>query len=204
MSKQIILIPARGGSKRLENKNIRLLKDRSLLQRSMDIGIAMGIDTWISTDMSPAVLIGDGVIVDLPSEKPPDMSFIPRPYYLARNTTAMIEVLRHAVGYVQGRTGRMIDRVILLQPTSPLREVGDVEGCIRMFESDRCRESGMAVCTCVNRERNGAVYIYPAARIMSDEKISWLHYQMPPNRSVDIDLLSDWRRAEEYLDSLTP
>lgn len=107
--KNIVVIPARGGSKRLPNKNVRLLDGVPLIVRSITYAKLYSdfIDEiFVSTEDAEIkrIAIEEGVKV------------IDRPPELATDTSTTVSVLQHALTRVQD-----VENVILLQPTNPLR-----------------------------------------------------------------------------------
>lgn len=107
------VIPARGGSKRLPGKNIRILGNKPLIAWSIDVvkGIPEICDVLVSTE--------DEKIAEIAKEF---NAFVPwlRPIELATDTATSIEVILHALDWYE-REKQEVDGVILLQPTSPFR-----------------------------------------------------------------------------------
>lgn len=108
--KNIVFIPARGGSKRLPGKNIKLLEGLPLIVHSINyakqnLGIIDKI--LVSTDDSEIKKIAKSNGVEV----------IDRPIELAQDLTSTLQVLQHAIIALQ----EPYDNVILLQPTNPLR-----------------------------------------------------------------------------------
>lgn len=110
MKKNLVIIPVRGGSKRLPQKNIRLLGDIPLLVHSIKYAKEFPEichDIVISTDDPDIkeIALKEGVIV------------IDRPKELSGDLTTTVEVLKHVVSVLS----RDYNAVILLQATNPLR-----------------------------------------------------------------------------------
>ena len=109
----LALIPARGGSKRLPGKNIRILGDKPLIVWSIDAakGIPEICDILVSTDSSEIAEISkeSGVLV-------PWL----RPANLATDTASSVDVALHALDWYEAEKGA-VDGLLLLQPTSPFR-----------------------------------------------------------------------------------
>lgn len=109
----LALIPARGGSKRLPGKNIRMLGDKPLIIWSIDAakGIPEICDILVSTDSSEIAEIckESGVLV-------PWL----RPAELATDTASSVDVAIHALDWYESKYGT-VDGLLLLQPTSPFR-----------------------------------------------------------------------------------
>lgn len=119
------LIPARGGSKGVPRKNIRLLRGKPLLQYTAEAALAAGrlTHTILSTDDEEIAAAGRACGVDVP--------FL-RPAALAGDTTPMLPVVQHALRWFDEQ-GSRFDAVCLLQPTSPLRRASDIDRCIEML-----------------------------------------------------------------------
>jgi len=109
----LAVIPARGGSKRLPGKNIRMLGDKPLIVWTIDAakGIPEICDILVSTDNSEIAEISkeSGVLV-------PWL----RPAELATDTASSVDVAIHALDWYESKHGT-VDGLLLLQPTSPFR-----------------------------------------------------------------------------------
>ncbi|MFC1675334.1 cytidylyltransferase domain-containing protein [Candidatus Omnitrophota bacterium] len=120
------IIPARKGSKRLSNKNIRFLLGRPLIAYTIRAALKSRLldKVIVSTD--------DRKIAKIARSYGAEVPFI-RPKYLAEDDTPMVPVLKHAVRWVEKSWRRRVAMVVLLQPTSPLRSDQDIDRCIRMI-----------------------------------------------------------------------
>ena len=121
------LIPARGGSKGIPRKCITPCAGRPLLEYSClaALGARRLEATFLSTDDEEIARIGRATGLQVPFMRPPE---------LAQDDTPMIPVLKHALGEIENRLGK-IDGLLLLQPTSPLRESQHINEAIALFES---------------------------------------------------------------------
>ena len=130
MSGVLGVIPARGGSKGIPGKNIRLLAGRPLLEYTVRAARESGvIDRLIlSTDSSEIAEVGRGLGVELP--------FL-RPSALAQDDTPMLAVLQHALAFLEER-GWSPDIITLLQPTAPLRRPAHIIDAITLLRSSGC------------------------------------------------------------------
>ena len=120
------VIPARGGSKGIPNKNIALLSGRPLLAYTADAvsGSRLLTRCVVSTD-SPAIAeVARGLGLDVPFARPAE---------LAQDNTPSIPVLQHAVRWLEENRGESFDAVMTLQPTSPLRRAEDIDGAIELL-----------------------------------------------------------------------
>lgn len=125
----LIVIPARGGSKGIPRKNIREFCGRPLIAYSIDVARELAPDSRIilSTD--------DGEIRSVARACGLEVDYV-RPAHLGGDTVGSREVILDAMDWADGR-GIAYDKVVLLQPTSPLRLVEDVRGAIELFD-DEC------------------------------------------------------------------
>jgi CMP-N,N'-diacetyllegionaminic acid synthase len=121
----LFLIPARAGSKGLPGKNYKPLAGKPLILYSLEVARELADDTdiCVSTD-------DKNVIEGLKAEGY-NVPFI-RPDELATDFAGSREVMLHALDHYQSM-GRDIDRLILLQPTSPFRTARHVQEAISLF-----------------------------------------------------------------------
>lgn len=127
--KTLWLIPARGGSKGIPGKNIKSFCGRPLVCRAIDqaLQLASPDDTvFVSTD--------DNKIADIAKTCGDVVPFL-RPIYLASDTSSTYDVIMHALEEFES-TGKSFDRVVLLQPTSPLRTAEDIKEAISLWKPD--------------------------------------------------------------------
>ncbi len=124
----IITICARGGSQGLPGKNIRPLLGKPLIawtiEQAQRSGLARGI--YVSTD--------DEQIAEVARAHGATVPFV-RPAELATSTAAKLPVIQHLVAWVEANE-MPVDRIIDLDPTSPLREVSDILACNALLDED--------------------------------------------------------------------
>lgn len=127
MTRVLGLIPARGGSRGVPRKNLRPLGGRPLLAYTAQAALAATrlARVVLTTDDAEIAQVGEALGLEVP--------FI-RPAALAADDTPMLPVIRHALD-VLGAGGDCYDAVCLLQPTTPFRPAGAVDGCIAMLEA---------------------------------------------------------------------
>ncbi len=121
------VVTARGGSKGLPGKNLRLLAGRPLIEHTIATAIASGaFDRLIlSTDDDAIAAAGRTCGCEVPFLRPVD---------LARDETPHLPVLQHAVQWLRDCDRYDPDAVMILQPTSPLRRAADICGSIATLE----------------------------------------------------------------------
>lgn len=126
--KILALIPARGGSKRLPGKNIRILGGKPLIVWSIDVArdISEICDVLVSTD--------DPAIAAVCSKAG---AFVPwlRPAGLATDTASSVDVALHALDWYEAEKGA-VDGLLLLQPTSPFRTKNTMRRGIQLFNKN--------------------------------------------------------------------
>lgn len=124
----LFVIPARGGSKGLPGKNIKELCGKPLIAYSIDVAREFVDDKHIcvSTDSEEIKQVVESYGLSLP--------FL-RPDYLATDTATTNDVLVHAVNFFKEQ-GIEYKKLVLLQPTSPLRTSQDVQGAIKLYHDD--------------------------------------------------------------------
>ena len=120
--KILVIIPARGGSKRLPRKNILDLAGKPL--------IAWSIEAAKRSKYIDRVILSsdDEEIIAFAEEFECDVPFV-RPKELAEDATRSIDVVTHALKSLE----EPYEYVILLQPTSPLRTSEDIDRAIELF-----------------------------------------------------------------------
>ena len=120
------IITARGGSKGIPGKNLKLLGGRPLLDFTIDAANDTPLDRLIlSTE--------DRKIADAAKSLGCEVPFM-RPAELARDETPHLPVIVHAVKWLFEHEGYKPDIVLTLQPTSPLRSSADIAAALRMLE----------------------------------------------------------------------
>ena len=126
--KPLVIIPARGGSKGIPHKNIKLLGGKPLICRAIDNAraVAPDSDICVSTDDSEIIQVVEDYGLKVP--------FI-RPTELAADNSGTYEVLLHALSFYE-QQGRTYDTIILLQPTSPFRRDEDISEALKLYSPD--------------------------------------------------------------------
>jgi len=121
------IIPARGGSKGIPRKNLRLIAGKPLISWSIEHSLACAeiTRTFVSTDDEEIAAVARTIGADAP--------FL-RPSELALDTSPTEPVMMHALEEY-ARRGELFDAVMLLQPTSPLRLPGTLDAAVRHFEA---------------------------------------------------------------------
>jgi CMP-N,N'-diacetyllegionaminic acid synthase len=213
----LAIVPARGGSKRLPGKNLRLLAGRPLIEWTAKslVESELAAECLLTTDDAEIAEAGRKVGWRVPFLRPPE---------LARDESPTIDAVIHALDWRYASRGSDPEIVIVLQLTSPFRSGADIRDAVTLLDAHRdanavvgmkpcgdgrhgrwivdgdgfvCRADGPAANE--DYELNGAVYairtgILREARDFYPPRT--LAHVMPAERSLDIDDADDWRRAE--------
>lgn len=128
----LAIIPARGGSKRLPHKNILNLAGKPLIAWSIEAGLnCKYIDKVI-------VSSDDNEILDVSKKYNADV--IKRPIELATDSSASFDAVKHTLDNLE-----RYDFVVLLQPTSPLRNAQHIEEAIELL-NEKSSDAVVSVC----------------------------------------------------------
>lgn len=220
--KVLAVIPARGGSKGVPRKNIRMLAGKPLIAWTISVAKeSKYIDRLIISSE-------DEEIIEVARRLGCEAPFV-RPIELARDDTPGIEPVLHALRMLPG-----YDYVVLLQPTSPLRIAADIDGALEvcisrgakstvsvaepdkspywMFKVDSERRMQRLVDDgeLITRRQdlpkvfvvNGAVYVADCEWLIQKRSFltdETLAYEMSRERSLDIDTERDMRLCELLL-----
>tara|TARA_B100001027_G_C16263999_1_gene330942 strand:+ start:2386 stop:3084 length:699 start_codon:yes stop_codon:yes gene_type:complete len=126
----IILICARGGSKGLKNKNIKLFDGKPLIYWTLNFAKKIkGFDKIIiSTDSKKIKSICENFGLKVP--------FI-RPRKISKDFSAEWLAWQHAIKFVEKKYKKKIKNVLNLPVTSPNRKIKDVKKCINLFKTKK-------------------------------------------------------------------
>lgn len=122
----LIVVPARGGSKGVPGKNLRVVGGATLVARA----VQAATEFIASVDGLNALIVVDTDSEEIASEGRRAGAAVPflRPPELARDETPTLDSVLHLTDRVQREVGP-VETILLLQPTSPLRTAGDIASC---------------------------------------------------------------------------
>ena len=213
-------VPARGGSKGIPNKNIKIFDGKPLITWSIEAAkLSKGVDQIIvSTDCQNIADIAIMAGADVPGL---------RPKHLSRDASSTYDVVLDFLNKNQ-----TIDDILILQPTSPLRTYFDIDNIIALREKANL-ESAVSITLSNkspewmyklsdkeklipilkhnknnNRQQiipsylvNGALYLASRNFLLREKSFiseETIGYKMPQEKSVDIDTMTDWDLALFY------
>lgn len=224
--KVLAVVPARGGSKGVPRKNIRLVCGKPLIAYTIEAALEV-----MHLLHRLVVSTEDEEIAAIARQYGAEVPFL-RPEELAEDRVAMLPVLQHAVALVEDQDRAAVDWVLLLQPTAPFRRAEDIEGALAVARRGPCDsvisveqvsahhpilmkriEDNRLIPYCIDEPegtrrqdyqppaymRNGAIYLTRRDVLMKGNSISGevsRPYVMPEERSVSIDSELDMRVAE--------
>jgi len=222
------LIPARGGSRGVPRKNIRLLGGKPLIGYTIEAARdARRIDRFIvSTEDAEIASVARTLGAEVPFDRPSE---------LARDETPMVPVIAHAIDAMTA-SGWAPDAVCLLQPTYPFRSASEIDACIEKLEATRADciisvhhvphnfnphwvyfqspDGSLRIATgeaepIPRRQelpsafhRSGSVYVFRAKVVTERGSIYGervMGHETPVESSCNIDTLDDWAEAEALI-----
>ncbi len=221
--KPLIVIPARGGSKRLPGKNIKLLNGKPLIHYTIEAAREVFDDSIIcvSTDDEEIKKVSEQTGLKVP--------FL-RPKELATDTADSRSVLLHAYQYYKEEKVYEANVIILLQPTSPLRNATHIREALELYHGgldmvvsvketdsnpyfvlyeeneegflEKSKKGDFTRKHDVPKvwELNGAIYVMNVDSLNKSQPKEFakvVRYEMDPEISVDVDTELDWKYAEE-------
>jgi CMP-N-acetylneuraminic acid synthetase len=222
------VITARGGSKGIPYKNIKILGDKPLIAYTIEVAKKSRLITHliVSTDDKKIARIAEKYGANVP--------FL-RPKILANDETPTLPVIQHAVRFMEEMIGIKFDYTVILQPTSPLRIVEDIDktvellintgadSAVSLVETEASAhpikmkkiENNRVLAYCIEEsegirrqdlpiayKRSGAVYAQTRETIMYRNMLYGdyiVGHIIPKARYIDIDDEFDWVKAEYML-----
>jgi CMP-N,N'-diacetyllegionaminic acid synthase len=138
--KVLVVIPARGGSKGVPQKNIRPFAGKPLIAHTIQLARALEgaqFRTIVSTDSEEIADVGRRYGAEVP--------FL-RPKHLAEDKSLVADAVVHLLDWLTKKEKYSPDYVMLLQPTSPLREIEDITRCMDALEQSPEADNVLTVC----------------------------------------------------------
>ncbi len=131
--KIVAMIPARLGSTRVKNKNLRLINKKPLIQYTLETTqelMGNKKHEWV-----PFISTDDEEIESFCESRGFEMEY-KRPKELATDKSPMIDAIGDALKWLEQKKNLTLDAVLLLQPTSPLRKEADTINAIKQVENE--------------------------------------------------------------------
>lgn len=222
----LTVIPARGGSKGVPGKNLRPIAGKPLVVWSVEAALA-------ARGAGPVTVSSDSAEILATAAVSARVTALRRPPELAQDATPILPVYRHAVEEFERASGKSVDYMIGLEPTTPFRLPSDIEGCLdkavkdgadvlvsvkatsenpyfvlveprkddpRWFEQSKKSSATRRQDVPPVYTINGAVYVFTRKALFALDSLYQTErlgiYEMPWERSVDLDSESDFALAD--------
>ncbi|WP_299667500.1 acylneuraminate cytidylyltransferase family protein [uncultured Polaribacter sp.] len=222
------IIPARGGSKGVPRKNIKLLGGKPLLQYTSEVALKSKYISKliVSSEDDEIIEVAKSIGIEVPFK---------RPDHLALDSSPTLPVIIHALEFYKQKN-IFFDAVCLLQTTSPFRTVAFLNKAIEIFmdkgtdslfstrevpheynphwvfeeKEDKTLQIVTGEKEVISRRqdlpkvfhRDGSIYITKASVLMKQKSLfgqSISHIESPKINHVNIDTLKDWKKAEKII-----
>jgi len=168
----LALIPARGGSKSIPHKNLAPLAGKPLIAWTIEAALryAAGLRVVVSTDDEEIANAARRSGAEAPFE---------RPLGLAQDDTPTMAVVSHALWWFDENEGYRPERLLVLQPTSPLRTTDDISAAIALAD-ERAADSVVSV-------SSGATHPNLLKRVTDEGRLEDLVPHDPVLRRQDLE-----------------
>ena len=222
--KYLGLIPARGGSKGVKNKNIYPLGGKPLIQHTIESAKKSKLldEVNVSSDSQK--------IIDI-SKSLGAISYYKRPSFLSNDKAGAIGVILHHINWLKNNNV-IVENIVYLQPTSPIRSSTLIDDAIKKFEFNKsnslvtlseCSQHPYETVSIINnkikkfpKEKEyvrrqdfpkflfitGSIYIYKVESILKHKLIinnDTDYFVTSVEEGLDIDNLLDFKTAESLL-----
>lgn len=203
--KIIGIIPARGGSKGIPRKNIKMIAGKPLIAWTIKAAKESRLmdDFFVSTENKEIAQISEKYHAKV----------IKRPAHLATDQASLLDVIKHFLKVTQA------DVVVLLETTNPVREKGLVDKCIRRFLDKKADSLATGYLTTIrefngkisNRQQrkeffydDGNLYIITSGLIRQNriKGRKAEEYILSKEQSIEVDEPFDFWLAEKVLEEL--
>lgn len=219
------IIPARGGSKGIFRKNIKLLAGQPLLKYTWDVASKSKYLTTVilSTEDDEIMAVGKSLGIAIPFKRPASLS---------EDTSTSLDVIKHALSFYEEK-GEYFDAICLLQVTTPFRTVSFLDEAIKKFidtKSDALvsvlevpndynphwtfkedSNNQLSISTGEKKiitrrqdlprtfHRDGSIYLTKTSVVFNENSLygnSLSYILSNKNTYVNIDTMEDWNKAE--------
>ena len=219
------IIPARGGSKRIPRKNLKILKNKPLIAHTIQEAKRSKLLTsfYVSTEDENISKVSKSFGANV----------IKRPKLFAKDKTQGYVPILHAINFLENKNNESVDIVVTLAPTSPLRKAQDIDNAISEFLKNKCETLVSVTNSCFPPEFmyrtknkklipilntklkskrtqdmpktyqiNGAVYVTEKKFLLRHNSLlskNPCFYIMPFERSIDIDSIYDFEFCKLFI-----
>ena len=222
------LIPARGGSKGIPKKNLKILNGKPLLSYTIEAALKSDLleEVVLSSDDPEIMELGKSLGASVPFKRPDE---------LATDESPSIDTVIHALQFLSEQ-GKQFDAVCLLQPTTPFRTVDLIDSAIRKFEASeldslvsvrqvphhfnphwvyQADDNNLLRSVIKNKKvvsrrqnlppayyRDGMIYLTRTGIVLNDQSLygdKIGFIESAEENYINLDTLQDWKEAERIL-----
>ena len=139
------IVPARKGSKRIQNKNLISVNKKSLLERVFEIASNCSFidELVVSTDSDEIMKLSRKIGFKVPFK---------RPAQLSKDNTDSYDVIKHCLAWYKKNQKKEFDLFINLQPTSPFRKLTTLNKSFKIFTKEKTKYDSLVTLTKINKD----------------------------------------------------
>jgi CMP-N-acetylneuraminic acid synthetase len=170
----IAVIPARGGGKRLPGKNLINLGGKPLIAWTIEaaLGCSFIDEVMVTTD--------DAEIAEVSKRYGANVPFM-RPVELSGDTATTFDAIKHTIDFYRTEFLKEFDYIVLLQPTSPLRDSVDITEAIELLEKKNA-DAIISVCEVDHSP------LWMNTLPLDGSMVGFIHDEVKNKRSQDLDV----------------
>ena len=223
--KRLLIIPARGGSKRIKNKNIKKFKKKPIIYYTIDSAVKSKLFNKIHVSTE------SNLIKKIVEKKKINIDFM-RTKKLSNDKTPLFEVYKYVVTEYK-KIGYVFDEIWSIMPCAPNLNAKDLKRISIFYKKLKIKKPLLSISkykvpiewayiinkkgelTSLSRKSQllrsqdigdkyydaGQFYIYPGKKLLKlnfiKKNYNYIGYKLPFRKSIDIDDIEDWKIAEK-------
>tara|TARA_Y100001970_G_scaffold273265_1_gene371220 strand:- start:7639 stop:8328 length:690 start_codon:yes stop_codon:yes gene_type:complete len=223
--KRLLIIPARGGSKRIKNKNIKKFKKKPIIYYTINSAVKSKLFNKIHVSTE------SNLIKKIVEKKKINIDFM-RTKKLSNDKTPLFEVYKYVVKEYK-KIGFVFDEIWSIMPCAPNLNAKDLKKISIFYKKLKIKKPLLSISkykvpiewayiinkkgelTSLSRKSQllrsqdigdkyydaGQFYIYPGNKLLKlnfiKKNYSYIGYKLPFRKSIDIDDIEDWKIAEK-------
>ena len=203
----LVLLPVKTNSKRLPNKNLKLLCDKPLFIYALEAAN----EFCKNNEILPYITADDEEVFSIASDYVENFNTILRPKYLTEDPYQLVDVCLHAIIELRSK-GKQFETLVVVQPSNPFVTEEDIDTCywrnvsfsntvrsVYKIEGNIYNKSGNLLCGDLYKG-NGSIVVINIFKFLNTKEFEYNYlYEMPKERSIDIDFEIDFLIAKELM-----